>query len=68
MVAAFDSDFKAIRAEIGRLIDHQKDLHNLSFVSLAALLAFIGAIVRQDAGSGLVVGSTSGPVATLQFA
>lgn len=68
MVAAFDSDFKAIRAEIGRLIDHQKDLHNLSFVSLAALLAFIGAIVRQDAGSGLVVVLLLVPLLTLQFA
>jgi hypothetical protein len=67
LVAALDADFKAMRSEIGRLIDHQKDLHNLSFVSLAALLAFIGALVRQGPGSGLTVVLLLVPLLTLQF-
>jgi small basic protein len=67
LVAALDADFKAMRAEIGRLIDHQKDLHNLSFVSLAALLAFIGALVRQGPGSNLTVVLLLVPLLTLQF-
>lgn len=67
LVAALEADFKAVRAEIGRLIDHQKDLHNLSFVSLAALLAFVGALVRQDSGSDLAVVLLLVPLLTLQF-
>ena len=68
LVAALDADFKAMRAEIGRLIDHQKDLHNLSFVSLAALLAFIAALVREGAGGRLTVILLLVPLLTLQFA
>jgi hypothetical protein len=67
LFAAFDTDFKAMRAEIGRLIDHQKDLHNLSFVSLAALLAFIGALVREGAGRTLTIVLLLVPLLTLQF-
>jgi hypothetical protein len=67
LVAALDADFKAMRAEIGRLIDHQKDLHNLSFVSLAALLAFIAALVREGAGGRLTVVLLLVPLLTLQF-
>jgi hypothetical protein len=32
LVAALDADFKAMRAEIGRLIDHQKDIRDGSLV------------------------------------
>lgn len=46
-LSAVDSEFKALRTEVGRLIDHPKDLHNLSFISLAALLAFIGVLVKE---------------------
>jgi hypothetical protein len=67
LLTAFDSDFKAMRTEIGRLIDHQKDLHNLSFVSLAALLAFIGALAREGAGERLTVVLLLVPLLTLQF-
>jgi hypothetical protein len=67
LFAAFDSDFKAMRTEIGRLIDHQRDLHTLSFVSLAALLAFVGALVRAGAGESLSVVLLLVPLLTLQF-
>ena len=65
--AAYDTDFKAMQTEIGRLIDHQKDLHNLSFVSLAALLAFIGVLVREGAGRSLSIVLLLVPLLTLQF-
>lgn len=74
-VSAIDSEFKALRTEIGRLIDHQKDLHNLSFISLGALLAFIGVLVKEDEatrGAGAVEDLTAVlllvPLLSLHFA
>lgn len=31
-----------MRGEIGRLMDHEKELHQISVITLAAVLAFIG--------------------------
>jgi hypothetical protein len=68
-MGAIDSEFKAMRAEIGRLIDHQRDLQNLSYISLGALLAFIGVLVK-DAGAPdrLATVLLLIPFLTLQFA
>jgi hypothetical protein len=47
-IAGYGIEFTALRTEIGRLIDHRKDLHTLSYVSLAALLGFIGVLAAKD--------------------
>jgi hypothetical protein len=69
VVSTIDSEYRALRAEIGRLIDHQKDLHNFSFISLAALLAFIGVLAKDAKGAqGLTAVLLLVPLLTLQFA
>jgi small basic protein len=65
-LTAIDSEFKAMRAEIGRLIDHQRDLQNLSYISLAALLAFIGVLAKDARGLAIVLLFV--PFLSLQFA
>src|SRR5690242_19784489 len=65
-LTTIDSEFKAMRAEIGRLIDHQRVLQNLSYVSLAALLAFIGVLAKDARGLATVLLFV--PLLSLQFA
>lgn len=48
VLAMVQAEFVAIRSEIGRLIDHQKDLQNLSLVSLGAVFGFVAAIAQLD--------------------
>lgn len=58
---AFDAiaaEYSALRTEIGRCQDHQKDLINLAFVLLGGTLALIGTVAnapRQERGFGLVL-------------
>jgi hypothetical protein len=68
-IAAYGVEFTALRAEIGRLIDHQKDLHTLSYVSLAALLGFVGVLADKDTTvEGLATVLLLVPLLTFQFA
>jgi hypothetical protein len=45
---ALTNEYRALRDEIGRLIEHEKGLVDLSFVVLGAVLALIGTLLRQD--------------------
>lgn len=69
VLGLMQSEFTALRVEIGRLIDHQKDLQNLSLVSLGAVLAFIAAIAKLDtAQNDIALVLLLVPFLTLQFA
>lgn len=47
-LAALGAEYSAMRDEIGRLIEHEKELVNLSFVVLGAVLALIGTLLGDD--------------------
>ena len=54
VLAALQAEYVAMRDEIHRLIDHEKDLLTLSFVVLGAVLALIGAILRDEGANDRV--------------
>jgi hypothetical protein len=47
-LAAMAAEYTALRSEIGRCQDHQKDLINVAFVLLGAMFAFIGVVSSAD--------------------
>lgn len=47
-LSALSAEYSAMRDEIGRLIEHEKELVNLSFVVLGAVLALIGTLLGED--------------------
>lgn len=62
-LGCYQAEFVVMRAEIGRLIDQQRDLLNFSLAGFGGLIALIGLVTPDQAASVDV--ATSSPVANV---
>jgi hypothetical protein len=68
VLSALQEEFGWIRAEIGRLVDHQKELNQSSFVALAAVLAFVGVLLNSGSKQAVAPVLLLVPLVSLMFA